>query len=692
MNSYKYSNDINQLLDTSFGISDVDIEKDIKEDKDSSSIINNEMDASGNKYSGFFELNNLEDVVDKLYTDNKINGSFSSTTNSKTINTYTEEDEEDEETVKDSSYYIDKIGASVDKAGSVITEGIADIVKSFEESKVGDLGPINGILSAFSNSIQYYKDGVSETRFGSTIEDSWAGPSNSFLNYFSKNTKVNILDSTPLDSGETMKSVYGSMVLGCPFLFNERSDPSNRTITNTIVADSKILSLTPGLPKYNGLTSWVKWTKFKSNILSSPESSLKYILNNGINKNFSEKDTRYYTFETEYSSYFAYLETMLNAIWIKLGLAKNGEKFNIYSFFNIKNGNKIDPTNVNTLKPQYNSSIGFFTNIAGAISESVDSQTTGVGAELAGRANDNSSDYQRINYITGMGASGKQAKRAVGIASTFVTQMKDLLSDTFTNTIGAISNFDKTKALASALKITAGIAKDVVKFNNTEDFGAIFQSFSTSNGMKVVYPELWADSSYSKNINFNFSFVSPYGDPLSIFKYVYVPFCALACFALPRQADENGYVSPFFVRADVPGLFTSDLALISSFTWTKGGGSSLWTKDGLPRVIDCNITITDLYPYLSMTKRLSALSANPSYTVFLDSMAGMQSLVDVNDTYGLNSYFKAVINRVNGQEPGYEWNKFNKTRQTEIARVSNKTKSDPFGNLNNHSITWMSKI
>ena len=81
-----------------------------------------------------------------------------------------------------------------------------------------------------------------------------------------------------------------------------------------------------------------------------------------------------------------------------------------------------------------------------------------------------------------------------------------------------------------------------------------------SNGMKVMYPELWNNSDYSKSMTFDFNFVSPYGDPESIFRYVYVPFLALMCLAMPRQADDNGYVSPFFVRADLPGVISSDLA------------------------------------------------------------------------------------------------------------------------------------
>jgi len=156
--------------------------------------------------------------------------------------------------------------------------------------------------------------------------------------------RINILNSTPLDSGDLRTSIYGSMMLGAPFLFNEYSDPTNRALINTLVKDGRFVSFTPGLPKFNG-TSYTG-----SGILdqtNTPNAMLEYLTRNGLDKTFSDKDKRYYTFNTDYDDYFAYLETMLNVVWIKLGLAKNGETFNLFSFFDIKNENingGIDPS------------------------------------------------------------------------------------------------------------------------------------------------------------------------------------------------------------------------------------------------------------------------------------------------------------------------------------------------------------
>lgn len=580
------------------------------------------------------------------------------------------------------------------------------------ESSVGTL--LTGIVGIVGNNLKKYQDGVSETSYGSYLADSWAGNSNSFLNYFSKSSakgkktlKINVLESTPLDPGSEKQSLFGSLILGCPFLYNEIDDPGNRTLINTLIKDSRYLSLTPGMPKYHGTQVLQALGNNAFNQTQNGGEMLSYLLRNGLDDSFSSKDKRYYTFESKYKEYFAYLEAMLNPIWLKMGLGTSQEEntFNIFSFFNIKNNSSIDPSRSEELIPRYNSSIGFYCNPSGAVSESVSSSPTGFGSQLSGEVNAASDAHQQINYITGMGTgSGFQnANRKIANTINAAKQIGSWVGSNFQTTASLMNSGWKwgneikgtlTGLAMGALGAVAGAALDINRISTTQDFGAVMQSFATANGMKVVYPELWADSSYSKSVNFQCSFVSPYGDPLSIFKYVYVPFCALLCFALPRQAAENGYVSPFFVRADVPGVVTSDLALISDISWVKGGVGNLWTKDGLPRAIDVSFSVHDLYPYLAMTKRMSFLSANPSYTVFLDNMAGMCKLAhEDNDTDNLNIYFNELINRVNGVRSGGSgnglWNTFAKNKRSSNAMASKDVRVSATNRVDGYSIPWL---
>lgn len=608
--------------------------------------------------------------------------------------------------------------SAADKISKAIEEGskwLNDNINSFSEailtfsnyiSTDSSLGQaINSIVNVTSQNLLDYKDGVTETSFGMYQSDSWKGrgPEKSFLDHFkainsgsiSDSIKVNFLKSTPLDSGATREALYGNLMLGCPFLFNNLADPANRTLINTIIKDSKYLSLVPGMPKYNG-SQYLQ--SDRNNIYKqtqSPTSMMNYLLRNGLDKDFSEKDKRYYTFEAKYSEYYAYLETMLNTIWVKLGLAGTNGNFNLFTFFNITNE---DITDYNTPKSQYMSPIGFYINPTAVVTESVDSSITNIGGDLANNVNSAADAYKQINYITGMGtgSSYQNLNRKVAIGLQSASNAANYLSNNLRSAFSMGSAFKgNSNGVVGGLKYLSGFAlgaaRDVNRISTTEDFGSVIQSFATANGMNVVYPELWQSSGYTKGITLNFSFISPYGDAYSIFKYVYVPLCSLLCFSLPRQAAENGFVSPFFVRADIPGIVTSDLALISNITWTKGGSSNLWTKDGLPRAIDVSLNITDLYPFLAMSKRLSFLSANPSYTVFLDNMAGLRVKTDPSDEDSINTYFKELISRVSGTDNkgNIVWNSFSHSKINEVNKSIESKKSSFSKGIDFSAIPWL---
>jgi len=138
-----------------------------------------------------------------------------------------------------------------------------------------------------------------------------------------ENFGVNFLTTTPLDPSENANySLYGNMMLGAPLMYTRQTDPNNRTMINTFVKDSVFLSLTPGTPKYNGGAFQQEALNLFSQGVSSsylnqtPVASemRDYLLKNGIDKLFGEKDKRYYTFQANYEEYYAYLETMLNTL------------------------------------------------------------------------------------------------------------------------------------------------------------------------------------------------------------------------------------------------------------------------------------------------------------------------------------------------------------------------------------------
>jgi len=556
-------------------------------------------------------------------------------------------------------------------------------------------GQTIGAIAEIITSALFYTDGVTETRYGLAMERSWSGGSNSFLKTLNSGSyTVDFTETTPLDpSSSNSANLYGNLLLGGPPLFNQITDPNNRVTINTFVKDSVFLSLTPGLPKFNGgsFSQSLRSGIFNNtggtylNQTEGTEEAMAYLLKNGLDADFAEKDRRYYTFQAKYNQYYSYLETMLNAMWIKLGLGtKEENKFSLFSFFNSDAGT-LDYEE--TLQEKYKSSLGFYVTMS-AVSEAVSNQELSVGLES--QANTASDQFQRLNYITGMGTDKIGAgRRVLGVANE---ELK--VFDSTMRNIG-LSKSGQDGSGNSKFKITDFI-KAAGNIATSQDLSSIVQAFSVTNGMRVMYPNLWQSSNYSKNLNFNFNFISPYGDPLSIFQYVYVPFFSLLAFALPRQAAQNGYVSPFFIRGDIPGLFTSDLALISDLTWIRGGDGNLWTKDKLPRSISGSFTITDLYPYLTMVKRLSFLSANPSFTVFLDNMAGLGALYNNGESDSMNKYWKQMINRVSGESnssvTGELWNDFSQDKRDANTLYATRDRKKVGRTLNMKSVPWMSKI
>lgn len=558
------------------------------------------------------------------------------------------------------------VNTVADSVGSImeqIVENGAEVMSKVPlvgDAMTGMMGGITsavgGIIQSFAAAISSgYNDGATETVFGLQELTSWIKLTKAIKNG-TTNKKIKIITTTPLDAGTNSSQLYGTMILGCPPTFNSTADPLNRTMINSFVKDAKFLSLTPGLPKYNGS----RYNHIADNALTQtkePDEMLNYLIQNGVDRENLNKDKRFYRFEPSFGKFYSYLETMLNTVWIKLGLGTEEDNtFSLYTFFNqleIKDG--ADP------KPQYQSAIGFFVNPVGSITENLTSEQTSVGQEFASETNNNADTYQRLLYITGMGTGSTVQKVALGVnrsialTQNLMTYVKDLVKNT-------VDGWNKgsgivTKALGAAL----GLVSDFYKYSTEQEQGAVLQAYTSVNGMRVMYPELWRNTSYSKSMNFDFNFTSPYGDPLSIFKYVFVPFCTLLCFALPRQADDNGYVSPFLLRADLPGMATCDLGIISNISFVRGGAQGLFTKDGLPRSITGSFTIEDFYPFLAMTKRLSYLSSNPSYTSFLDSMTGFSAVYNSDsDSTGLNEYFKEMLNRVNGKTNYNDtlWNRY----------------------------------
>jgi hypothetical protein len=121
-------------------------------------------------------------------------------------------------------------------------------------------------------------------------------------------------------------------------------------------------------------------------------------------------------------------------------------------------------------------------------------------------------------------------------------------------------------------------------------------------GGKLVLPKMLSTATYGRSVSCNMRFVSPYGDPYSIFLKCIVPICHLLAMALPKQIADNMYTYPFVVRAAQLGRFTIDLGVISNITVTRGGSDDTsWTVDSLATEWDVQLELVPLVDELMIT-------------------------------------------------------------------------------------------
>lgn len=162
------------------------------------------------------------------------------------------------------------------------------------------------------------------------------------------------------------------------------------------------------------------------------------------------------------------------------------------------------------------------------------------------------------------------------------------------------SAFDRIDGTLTAIKENIDqIVNKISKGNNI--FGTIARSVKTIvSGGRLLFPQIWSNSSFSKSYNITIKLVTPSFDKLSWYYNIYVPMCHLMALVLPRSEYTNSYTTPFLIRGFYKGMFNIDMGIITEMSFQKGKDGG-WTKDGLPTVVEVSFTIQDLYPTMSMT-------------------------------------------------------------------------------------------
>lgn len=380
-----------------------------------------------------------------------------------------------------------------------------------------------------------------------------------------------------------------------------------RKFQEKIVSRAPILYMQAGLPIFmRGYSDEAKkdmidalWQKIEA----SEESEIQKLLD--------DSNMQYYSFEEQSQLYFKAVNSACTALahllqiesvqipTIDTGTADPDSWGQTLSkFLNPKSlGNVNWSLRTQHQLGYYGGAVAFYINSESQIQESFINSSRQ--SELAGKINQISDRSMEAAFLMGGLAGGLDDKGFSGIASMM----------NFQNTMnresmqGKEANGDGVSGLMGSL------------VDNVTNLIA---------GGKMVFPEIWSDSQFSRSYNVTIKLDSPETDTVSIFLNILVPLVHILGFVLPRSAGPNMYTSPFLVRAFYKSMFHIDMGIITSCQVTKGDQGA-WNIDGLPCQITVELTIKDLYQSLSQALgyKNNTLISNPAQLEYLANLAGV---------------------------------------------------------------------
>ena len=405
-----------------------------------------------------------------------------------------------------------------------------------------------------------------------------------------------------------------------------------------IASRMPILLLTPGRPFFlQGFDDNTK--KGIDKIIHEAGSDIKESISDLLNGN--RTGGKYYTLRFAYAEYYKYVNTMANIMATVLGIgdinvgdaygatgAGADSSLDSYDWSNFTNDSI---TGVFSSKEF----VSFYLDSETSISDSFSNSTSE--SMLASAANQVSDIGREIGFL--LGTEGDKIDRIID-------------SETLMN------GLDGVNQTLTGIPVVSQLLQDLSS-----------KLVTVMSGGKLLFPEIWNDSSFSRSYSVNLKLRSPEPDVLSWYINIGVPICHLLAFVLPMQtkgATNQGYKSPFLVRGFYKGLFNVDMGIIDSMQFTKGNESS-WTLTGLPMEVDVSMNIKELYNAMSMTDNNGATSAT------------------IMDNDALLNYLMNICG-VNIAEPSIK-------RYLSLYKTAYKNKfTDIFGNLKNEVEQTISQI
>ena len=396
-------------------------------------------------------------------------------------------------------------------------------------------------------------------------------------------------------------------IFGMPYQFMESADPRIETVTKRsdsigrkyakeIVSSMPLLLIIPGKPVFMSKYSKKERKTMLGKFLGAAAGEESKITDTVFNEKFG----KYYSLEYDYNGYFKYVNPMCRIAARVMNLQDkeiDGVKLDAVNW-----SNKVNE-NFNKLFSIYRGCTAWYCDSDTSISDSFSNNTTE--SMIASKIN-SVSDYGReLNFLLGT------VKSETGVAlDKFVSE------ENLTQNMQNVNEF---------INKTLG--------NNS--VSGIFSSITNSAqtviaGGKLVFPEIWESSQFSRSYSVHLKLVSPDGDNLSVYLNIIVPMLHLLALVLPRETDNaHGYISPFLVRAFYKGMFNVDMGIVSDLTFNKGKEAA-WTAQGIPTIVEVDLTIKDLYNDMYMTSQNQMKHNMMNNIILMDYISNMCG-VNINE-------------------------------------------------------------
>ena len=406
-----------------------------------------------------------------------------------------------------------------------------------------------------------------------------------------------------------------SRLFGGPIMFTDAVDPHldfdgnimGRMTAQRIMHDPTIISLTPGK------------VKFSSGLQGDGADQLqKYIMDedhdqstlNGLSEDQFASDKLLYTFEQDYNNYMNYVNLIARVIAVFMGIGNESVRLP-----------SADGTSIDTGKKYSVFDWRRFQNKEGEVpDESGSNFLAEVMSDLA----------TNIQYVHFYGQNNSSYSEETS-TSTRTSSIESQIESTFGG-----NDMIKDFAFLSGLSGDATDAVDSLIANSglqEQGFGALLsQAKDYLKGGKMVFPQMIDQSTYGKSISLSFKFLSPSGDPESVFINCMLPLAHLMGFAMPRQIGPNTYTYPFLVRCFVRGWMNCEMGVVTSFRVQRGGQEDTqYNVFNQATEIDVSMDITPLYNVMYISKTTDGVNffKNTGLQEYLGTLSGLNMKGDV---------------------------------------------------------------